>query len=112
MATNPSHSPEDVHPTPAAYVKVAIVLAIVTALEVAIYYVGPLRSLLVPLLLVFAFVKFVLVALWFMHLRFDSPIFSRLFLVGIILTLGVFAVVLVNFFTRGGAAPAPPGAGG
>ncbi len=112
MATDSHHGADEVHPDARAYVKVAIVLAIVTALEVAIYYIGPLRSLLVPLLLVFAVLKFVLVALWFMHLRFDSKIFTRLFLMGIMLTLGIFTVVLVNFFTRGGAAPVPPGAGG
>jgi cytochrome c oxidase subunit IV len=93
------------HPGPRQYVMVAAVLAVVTALEVWIYYVEALRDLLVPLLLAFSAVKFALVVLWFMHLRFDSAIFKRLFITGIVLALSVFAIVLVIFFARGGAAP-------
>ena len=87
---------------------VAVVLAIVTAAEVAIYYVSALRSMLVPLLLAFSGVKFVLVALWFMHLKFDSRLFRRLFVTGLILALAVFAVVLATFFLR----PEAPGVTG
>ena len=83
-------------------------LAIVTAAEVAIYYVSALRSMLVPLLLAFSGVKFVLVALWFMHLKFDSRLFRRLFVTGLILALAVFAVVLATFFLR----PEAPGVTG
>jgi cytochrome c oxidase subunit IV len=90
-------------------VKVAVVLAIVTAFEVAIYYVTAIGDLLVPMLLAFAFIKFFLVATWFMHLKFDSHLFRRLFVAGLILALLVFGVVLWNFFARGGPAPAFPG---
>ena len=90
----------DHHPQPRQYVKIAIFLAIVTALEVAIYYVDCVGGCLVPLLLAFAGVKFMLVALWFMHLRFDSRIFRRFFVTGIILALTVFAIVLWIFFTH------------
>jgi cytochrome c oxidase subunit IV len=93
------------HPDPAEYIKIAIVLAIVTALEVAIYYVTALRDLLVPFLLAFAVIKFALVVMWFMHLRFDSKIFRRLFVFGLVLALIVFGVVLWSFFARGGPTP-------
>ncbi len=93
------------HPGPRQYVGVAIILAVVTAVEVAIYYVEALSDLLVPFLLAFSAIKFALVALWFMHLRFDSRLFRRLFVTGIILALAVFAVVLVTFFARGSPAP-------
>jgi cytochrome c oxidase subunit 4 len=79
---------------------VAIVLFIVTAFEVAIYYIQALEGLLVPLLLLFAVIKFVLVVLWFMHLRFDSRLFRRLFVTGMIFALVVFTVVLLTFFRR------------
>jgi hypothetical protein len=42
-------------------------------------------------------IKFSLVVLWFMHLRFDSPVFKRLFVAGVILALSVFLVVLLTF---------------
>ena len=67
------------HPGPRQYVGVAVVLAIITAIEVAIYYVTALGDFLVPLLLAFSFIKFALVVLWFMHLKFDSRLFRRLF---------------------------------
>jgi cytochrome c oxidase subunit 4 len=93
------------HPQPRQYVTVGIVLAIVTAIEVGIYYVESIRDLLVATLLVLAFVKFFLVVTWFMHLRFDSKLFRRLFVSGLVLALAVFAIVLTVFFARGGAVP-------
>lgn len=93
------------HPGPRQYVGVAVVLAIITAIEVAIYYVSSLKSVLVPMLIVMSILKFALVVLWFMHLRFDSLMFRRLFVTGVVLALAVFAVVLTIFFTQGGAAP-------
>jgi cytochrome c oxidase subunit 4 len=86
------------HPTPRKYVTIAIVLAVITAGEVAIYYVESIRSLLVPTLIVFAFLKFFLVVSWFMHLRFDSRVFRRLFVTGLVLAFGVFMAVLASFF--------------
>jgi hypothetical protein len=41
--------------------------------------------------------KFFLVAMWFMHLRFDSKIFRRLFVAGIVLATIVFGIVLLTF---------------
>ena len=86
------------HPGPKEYVKIAVALAIVTLLEVAIYYIDFLRPALVPLLLVFSTIKFALVVLWFMHLRFDSRLFMRLFVTGVVLALSIFAVAFWLFF--------------
>jgi cytochrome c oxidase subunit 4 len=86
------------HPGPRKYVMIAVILAIVTAAEVAIYYIPSLSSWLVPFLIVFSILKFVLVGLYFMHLKFDSRIFRRFFLVGIILAFAVFTIVLLTFF--------------
>lgn len=103
MSTSPFEEQE--HPGPKQYVGVAVVLAVITAIEVAIYYIDAIRDFLVPFLLAFSFIKFALVVLWFMHLKFDSPLFKRLFVAGLILALAVFAIVLTIFFARGGAAP-------
>src|SRR2546426_10541510 len=67
------------HPTEAQYVRVAVILAVLTALEVTVYYISGLKTVLVPILVVLAVTKFSMVALWFMHLRFDSRMFRRLF---------------------------------
>ena len=86
-----------VHPGPRQYVMVAIALAIATAIEVAWYYANVPHPLFVALLLFLSFVKFSLVVLWFMHLRFDSLIFRRLFATGLALALSVYLIVLVIF---------------
>jgi cytochrome c oxidase subunit 4 len=99
------------HPTPRTYVVVAAILAVVTGVEVAAYYVTSLTThaaLFVTTLLVLALFKFIMVARYFMHLKFDSPVFRRLFVTGIVLALIVFGVVLSFFFTHGGPAPATP----
>ena len=99
------------HPSPRQYVNIGIILAIVTAAEVAVSYIDALEDLLVPMLIVMAVIKFILVASWFMHLRFDSRMFRRLFVAGIVLALVVFAIALATFFRRDGAAPAGPDPG-
>jgi cytochrome c oxidase subunit 4 len=91
------------HPGPKRYVIVALILAVVTLAEVAIYYISALEDVLVPLLIVFSLFKFILVALYFMHLKFDSRIFRRLFVTGIVLAFFVFTIVLLTFFLRADA---------
>jgi cytochrome c oxidase subunit 4 len=73
------------------------VLAIITLAEVAVYYVESLEGLLVPILIVFSTVKFALVVLWFMHLRFDSRLFRRLFMTGLVLAAFCYLAVLSTF---------------
>src|SRR5919108_2758101 len=91
------HEPEmAVHPGPAEYVKVAIALSVATGIEVGLYYITELpRALYIGLLMFFMTLKFTLVVLWFMHLRFDSRLFRRLFVVGLGLALAVYPVVLL-----------------
>lgn len=86
----------------ALYVKVAVFLAIVTAAEVATYFLPDLfggeGSLFFVLFLLAAMaVKFVVVAGAFMHLKFDHPVLSYAFYSGLLLALGVFLGVLTAF---------------
>jgi cytochrome c oxidase subunit IV len=92
------------HPGPRQYIQIAVVLAAVTLLEVAAYYaeIGSFgfefpRTALIFLLIVLMVIKFALVALWFMHLRFDSPIYMRFFMSGLVLAASVFLFVLLMF---------------
>jgi cytochrome c oxidase subunit IV len=89
---------DQAHPGPREYVLIAVVLAIVTGLEVALFYVDFLPSTaVVTALLLLMTIKFALVVLWFMHLRFDPPVFKRLFVTGLVLALSVFLVVMLTF---------------
>jgi cytochrome c oxidase subunit IV len=89
------------HPSPKEYVRIAIILGVVTAAEVAIYYIDWIHEneLLVPLLFLFAAIKFTLVVLWFMHLRFDSRTYARFFVMGLAGAITLFLVVLIIFRT-------------
>jgi cytochrome c oxidase subunit IV len=86
------------HPTPRQYVLIAVVLVIVTALEVgASYLEGDVNSnLLIVLLTVMAGVKFWLVASWYMHLRTDLHIFRRMFVIGLLLAGSVYMIALTS----------------
>jgi cytochrome c oxidase subunit 4 len=79
------------------YLRVAAILGVITLLEVWIYYVESLRGILIPALLGFSALKFTLVVLYFMHLRFDSRSFAILFLTGMSLALTVYVLVLLMF---------------
>jgi cytochrome c oxidase subunit 4 len=84
------------HPGPLEYIQIGAILAVITAIEVAIYYIGLSYTLLVVALLVFSAAKFTLVVLWFMHLKFDHPLFSSMFVMGFMLAAAIFAVVLAT----------------
>jgi len=88
---------EKAHPTPITYVKIASILVLLTALEVAIFYVESLESILIPLFLVLSAVKFVLVAMFYMHLKFDSRIFSGFFITGLLLATAVIVALMALF---------------
>lgn len=85
------------HPTPAQYWKIAVVLAILTAIEVGMFYIDKelgLGAFNAAILLVLAVAKFIIVVGWFMHLRFESPLLNRFFTGGFILAFSLYAVVL------------------
>jgi cytochrome c oxidase subunit 4 len=84
------------HPSDRSYVGIALILAVITGGEVGVYYLD-LGNWLVAILVVMMIVKFSIVAGWFMHLRFDSNLFTRLFVAGIVLAVGVYAAALSTF---------------
>ncbi len=90
----PAH--ERAHPGPLEYIKIGGLLAFVTAVEVAVYYISALEDVLVPILVVLSATKFTLVALWFMHLRFDSRLFSTFFVGGLMLAAAIFVIALAT----------------
>ncbi len=89
------------HPGERTYINVAIILSIVTAVEVAIYYIEGLRDFLVPMLIVLSIAKFAAVIGYFMHLKFDNRLFRWMFLAGLLLTASVVLALLAMFWTHG-----------
>lgn len=91
------------HPRPYQYVIIAVILCVITALEVgASYLEGDVSdTLLIVMLLVMAAVKFFLVVSWFMHLRTDSPAFRWVFIGGLVLAPIVFLITLLILHVYG-----------
>ena len=85
------------HPTQKTYWLVAVMLAVVTAVEIAIPYISALDSVRALLLIFFSLVKFITVIAVFMHLRWDLRSYRLYFLFGLIGALAVFMVVLATF---------------
>ncbi len=95
-ATEIQHDAHDHGMSDAGYIKIALILAAITALEVSTYYVdfGPL---FMPALLIMMVIKFVMVVSYFIHLKFEHRIFSFLFYLGLGLALFVYFVALATF---------------
>ncbi len=80
----------------AGYIRIAVILAAITGLEVSTYYVD-FGVLFLPALLIMMVIKFVMVVSYFMHLKFDNKMFSFLFYAGLLLAVGVYAAFLATF---------------
>jgi cytochrome c oxidase subunit 4 len=85
------------HPTPGTYFKVAITLSVITAIEVGVFYVEGLSYGIIPILAILSSLKFALVIMFYMHLRYDNRLFSGLFLTGLALAFLVVIALLALF---------------
>jgi cytochrome c oxidase subunit 4 len=99
VGTDATHSNE-AHATTGHYVRIAIILTVLTILEVATYYVNIPFAPLVTLLLVLAGTKFVLVVAYYMHLRYDSKLFAGFFFFGFTVEILLLITLLVLFGIR------------
>ena len=100
VADEPLDEPAHDHPSDLMYVKVALFLGALTALEVATYFwedifgSKPTTTGLVLVLFPMMFIKFGTVIFYFMHLKYDNPLFKRVFLFGLVLATIVFCIFL------------------
>ncbi|MGA9595503.1 MAG: cytochrome C oxidase subunit IV family protein [Acidimicrobiia bacterium] len=83
------------HPTPALYWGIAIFLAAVTGMEISVPNIDIPDAVKVPLLIVLGAIKFAVVVMFFMHLRYDKKLYRNLFLFGVIGVIPLFTVVLL-----------------
>jgi len=84
------------HPTDWFFIKTALWLALLTALETSTYWIdfGPFAT---PALITMMTIKFFMIVLIFMHLKFDSKLFSVMFYMGLGLAVGVYIAFLCTF---------------
>ena len=95
--THAPHPHAGGHPTWRTYVVIGFVLCVITGIEVAIFYIEALANLLVPLLLVLSAAKFVIVVLFYMHLKFDHKLFGRVFFAPLALAALVVIGMIILF---------------
>ena len=85
------------HASRPTYWVVALILGIITMLEVAVFYVPALRAVIVPVLLVLSAGKFALVAMFFMHLKYDRPVLTWIFAIGLLMGTGTILALMLLF---------------
>jgi cytochrome c oxidase subunit 4 len=100
---------EHSHPSSGTYVKIGLVLFVLTALEVGLYeftygeHAGAtghaLQPFFIPLLLALSAAKFALVAMFYMHLKQDHRLFSGVFVFPLIIaTVIVLALIVLEAY--------------
>ncbi len=78
----PGHAPEVHFPSWKTYRWVALILAVITVVEVWVYYIPTFVAsrLFIPALLIMSAVKFAIVVMFYMHLKYDAKVFRALFI--------------------------------
>ena len=92
-----SAAPDSSHPSPSKYLAIAAILAAITGIEVALFYIEAVLPVLVPVLLILSATKFAMVAMFYMHLKFDEKLFSWFFVGGLVLASFVMVALLTLF---------------
>ena len=86
------------------YVQIAMLLAVITGVEIVMVYLPFMKWLLVGGLVTLSAVKFMFVIFYFMHLRWDKPFCTILFFIGLVLAVGTVAA-LIRIFSVEDAKP-------
>jgi cytochrome c oxidase subunit 4 len=86
------------HPTWREYKWVALILTLITVVEVWVYYTPFSKSaLFVPALLIMSAVKFAIVVLFYMHLKYDHKLFKALFTGPLLIAMATLISLLFLF---------------
>jgi cytochrome c oxidase subunit 4 len=78
------------------YIQIFVLLVVITAAEVSTYVVD-FGDLMLPSLILMMVVKFVLVIMFFMHLKFDNKLFTWVFVSGLVLAVLVYIAAITTF---------------
>ena len=94
---NQAHETEVRHPGAATYLIIAAFLIVLTVMEITVFYVHPLRPVLVPVLLVLAAAKFARVAMFYMHLKYDGWLLTGIFMFPLLAAMILLAALIMLF---------------
>ena len=85
------------HASTGTYLTIGAILLIITLVEVGVFYVPAFKPVLAPVLLILSAVKFALVVMFYMHLKYDHKLFTGVFLVPFCIATGVIIALLFLF---------------
>jgi cytochrome c oxidase subunit 4 len=79
------------------FVQLAMLLAVITGLELVTVYLPFMKWILISALVILSTVKFMFVIFYFMHLRWDKAFCTILFFIGLVLAGGTMWALLKLF---------------
>ena len=82
------------------FVQIAMILAVITGVEIVLIYIPLAKWLIVTSLVVLSLVKFLMVIFWFMHLKFDKAFCTILFFIGLVLAGGTVGALMAIFSAK------------
>ena len=86
------------HPTVRQYLLIGLLLTVITIVELFASY-SDMGALLIPVLIVLSAVKFAVVVAYFMHLRFEDALLTRLFVFGFVLASAILIALITLFWS-------------
>jgi len=91
------HTEQHRHPSTATYLIIAAILTMITLVEVGVFYVPALQGVMAPILLLLSSTKFILVVMFYMHLKQDHKLFMAIFTIPLLIAIGVAIALMVLF---------------
>jgi cytochrome c oxidase subunit IV len=85
------------HSPVAGYIWIGAILAVLTFVEVAVYYIEALDAVEVPILVLLSTAKVILVVLYFMHLKMDHKALTWLFMAGVVLAVLMVSALIILY---------------
>ena len=82
------------------FVQLAMILAVITGVEIVLIYIPLAKWLIVTSLVVLSLVKFLLVIFIFMHLKWDKLFCTVLFFIGLVLAGGTVGALMAIFSAK------------
>jgi heme/copper-type cytochrome/quinol oxidase subunit 4 len=99
------HHEEHAHAGPKLYWIFAVILCVITFFEWIIFKKkeewGVSNQVLIWSLLAMSLIKFVMVCGWYMHLRFDNKMLTKIFVFSGLLAMGVFLIMKLSLPAMG-----------
>lgn len=92
-----AHDFEEHHPSTFTYLKIFIILSVMTLIEFGVFYLDLDSALMTWIIFALSFAKFVLVVGFYMHLKMDDWRFRVLFVAPFIIMIFILVVLLALF---------------